>query len=485
MNKKSVLNDPRVTSGTQSSFVNKNAYSVVINGDNSNVAGPVDGDQHGSLSYNFSITNESTRFAQTRYPFPPFIIRFSAGKVKINQVKEGLIEHCKKIHDFDVHIINCRASNGILPNNEYDILIFSKDVSSFSFLLDKAHWPEAFGNEKYDFSSYPAIPPQLCLLVKNVDLLIDFDEFCDDIKSRYPHIKNVIRMKNKFQNPIKLIKLELTSADTRNELLNKKKININHISYDVIEYLAPANVLICSKCMALGHFKKQCVQVKETCRTCGELADDMKSHKCSLIEKCIHCNQNHKSTSLKCPVVKSFRAELTRKILHLNKQPVPVAAILSNNFDFNSTNFPHLPHAFSTTSTVNNFNNSMMVKLDDLIGKLSEVKEHLVKLEVKHDKVEKFIVEKNKNDELVKENFNTLSNMHLNLKKDVVQLNIFVNRHENMFIKLLIPMFEDLFTVIASQNKDKNGNTLDADLKCKLNRYLIQMKKASEGKQFN
>jgi hypothetical protein len=50
--------------------------------------------------------------------------------------------------------------------------------------------------------------------------------------------------------------------------------------------------------------------------------------------------------------------------------------------------------------------------------------------------------------------------------------------------KLLFPMFEDLFTVIAAQNQDKRGNPLDADLKCKLELYLIQMKKAREGKHF-
>ncbi|CAF4850518.1 unnamed protein product, partial [Rotaria sp. Silwood2] len=31
-----------------------------------------------SHSQQISITTESTRYAQTRYPFPPFIIRFNA-----------------------------------------------------------------------------------------------------------------------------------------------------------------------------------------------------------------------------------------------------------------------------------------------------------------------------------------------------------------------------------------------------------------------
>ncbi|CAF5033088.1 unnamed protein product, partial [Rotaria sp. Silwood1] len=41
-----------------------------------------------SHSQQISITTESTRYAQTRYSFPPFIIRFNVGKVASNQIKE-------------------------------------------------------------------------------------------------------------------------------------------------------------------------------------------------------------------------------------------------------------------------------------------------------------------------------------------------------------------------------------------------------------
>ncbi|CAF4945766.1 unnamed protein product [Rotaria sp. Silwood1] len=438
----------------------------------------VNDNQHQLSSYNFVITNESTRFAQTRYPFSPFVLRFGAGKVTSNQVKENLIVIVKKIHQFDVQVINCRLSSNVLSDNAYDILIYVKDAFSFSFLLEQAHWPKVIGGKSYFFPSAPAIPPQLCLLIKNVDLRIDFDEFCFDIKSNYPQVKNIIIMKNKFQNEIKMVKIELTSSSTRDELLNKKRITVNYIIYDIIEHLAPANVLICSKCMALGHFKKQCSQIKETCRTCGEQVDDMKNHNCSKIEKCIHCGQNHKSSSLKCPVVKSFRTELTRKILQLNNHSSPDMN-LSKNIIFNSTKFPPPPPKSSTSSI-----NPMMDKLDELINKLSEVKNHLANLEAKHDQFEQFILEKNRNDEIVTKKINDISNYHMDLKKNVVQHSLYIDRHENLFCKLLIPMFEDLFSFIAAQNCDKRGNPLDVDLKCKLNRYVVQMKKAIEGKQF-
>ena len=45
-------------------------------------------------------------------------------------------------------------------------------------------------------------------------------------------------------------------------------------------------------------------------------------------------------------------------------------------------------------------------------------------------------------------------------------------------------MFDDLFGLIALQNQDKRGNILDVDLKIKLERYRIQMKKVKEGTYF-
>jgi hypothetical protein len=94
------------------------------------------------------------------------------------------------------------------------------------------------------------------------------------------------------------------------------------------------------------------------------------------------------------------------------------------------------------------------------------------------------MLSKQQNDGIISENLDLLFKKQDDLKKDVMQHSLLIQRHENMFTKLLIPMFADLFSLIASQNYDKKGNPLDADLKCKLERYLIQMKNASEGKHF-
>ncbi|CAF0830444.1 unnamed protein product [Rotaria sordida] len=237
--------------------------------------------------------------------------------------------------------------------------------------------------------------------------------------------------------------------------------------------------------MALGHFKRQCNQIYGTCKTCGEQCADRKIHNCSQIEKCVHCQQNHKSNSLKSPVGKSFRIELTKKLLNLNNHPTTSSSSYNNNnnnnirkYIYDISNFPPLPTAQVLT------NNPMMIKLDDLMTKMSEIKDQISNAALKHEKFEQFILEKNQNDKRIEEHLDTVTKNTVALKKDVVQHSLLVERHENLFMKVLLPIFEDLFTVICTQNQDKKGNPLDADLKYKLERYRVQMKKASEGKLF-
>ncbi|CAF3276478.1 unnamed protein product [Rotaria socialis] len=197
---------------------------------------------------------------------------------------------------------------------------------------------------------------------------------------------------------------------------------------------------------------KQCTQIKSTCRTCGECADDLKLHVCSKIEKCIHCGQNHKSNSLKCQVVKSFRSELTRKLLSsINCSTSSTNNNLNNmsnsGFKYFSSEFPSMPRPQYLPT---NHNNTMLTKLDDLLEKITEVNNHLSNLESKYSKFEQFMAEKQESDLLVKENLNLLSKQSGEFTKDLVHHSLLIERHDNLFIKSIIPMFEDLFGLIAS-----------------------------------
>ncbi|CAF1562092.1 unnamed protein product [Adineta ricciae] len=86
--------------------------------------------------------------------------------------------------------------------------------------------------------------------------------------------------------------------------------------YPVVEYMALAQVLICSRCMYIGHFQKNCPQKDEvTCKICGAICADLKKHDCHGIAKCIRCGGDHKSSDTKCPKVKDYRAALTRTLV--------------------------------------------------------------------------------------------------------------------------------------------------------------------------
>ncbi|CAF4085588.1 unnamed protein product, partial [Rotaria magnacalcarata] len=390
-----------------------------------------------------NLTTAATRYATSRFPFQPFIVRFDTEQVNLNQFKESIVNHFKSSHQAEVEILNCRTSKVKCNNNDIDFLLYLKNSTSFALLYDKLNWPLTIAGKEFTFPSWPSIPPQLSVIIKNVNINIEFEEFSNEVKALVHDVINVVRMNNKFGNDIHLVKLELSSTSTRQDLLNAKKLIVNYISYDVIEFLSPATVLICSKCSGIGHFRTQCTEQHETCKTCAQAFSDLKNHRCTADPVCKHCSGNHLSNSAKCPVT----------------------IVL----------FPYNPPQA--------LNNSVMMKLDELMTKITDVKDHLAILSSKHDKFEQFMIDKTQQDELVKQQMDLLQKNDHELKKDLVQLKVLFERHDNMFLKLLFPMFEDLFFFIASTNQDKRGNTLDADLKCRLERYLIHVKKSRESKQ--
>ena len=137
-----------------------------------------------------------------------------------------------------------------------------------------------------------------------------------EVKEKYPDIANVIRLKNKAQQPVRAVKLEFLSTKLRDEILAAGEISISYTKLKVVKYYAQANVLICSICYGIGHFRKNCAQKNEsTCKMCGEKCTSLKEHQCSGMLKCIHCGGAHVSNDAKGNVVKDYRAALTRNLL--------------------------------------------------------------------------------------------------------------------------------------------------------------------------
>lgn len=435
----------------------------------------------------YVISDDATRYAQSRFPFPPFTIRFTAGNVNEKQVAQDVVDNWKKNRQVEVAIIHVRRSTMKCLNKEYDFLIYVKDAGSFCALSSSPNWPKTIGGECYTFPSLPSFPPQLSIIIKNVDLRIDSNEISANLKMVYPDIHNVIRLKNRSQYPIKLIKVEILSVATRDEIISSGRLSLNGITYEVEEYLAPASVLICSKCMGIGHFKKQCKQILTTCKVCGSTCTDTRDHNCSLICKCIHCGGDHFSNALKCPVVKNYRADLTKKLLGMKTSatypPTSQSSINFTNYNYDPANFPPLPSAPRWSINSDN-TNPMIMKFEELFTGMSKLNIALEKIVRKNDQLEQFLVDTSDKIDALSTKVNDLNTFNKNIEKVLSQHEVKLTRHDNLFSKLVLPMLDEISSFMASLNVGKHGSTLDADFKVKLSRMRAQLNNASQGKPF-
>ncbi len=118
--------------------------------------------------------------------------------------------------------------------------------------------------------------------------------------------------------------MELLSSKLCDEILAAGEISIFHMKLKVVEYYSQANVLICSNCCGIGHFRKNCTQKGEApCKTYGEKCANLKDHQCTGIMKCIHCGGPHGSNdkaldALEDPgsSIPSYRSKVTRGIFY-------------------------------------------------------------------------------------------------------------------------------------------------------------------------
>ncbi|CAF4646630.1 unnamed protein product, partial [Rotaria socialis] len=436
------------------------------------------------------ITSESARYAQTRFPFQPFIIRFSSGKVKEKQAAQELVKHYKDIQHTDMSIAHIRQSTLKCQQNDYDLLIYVKDSLSFITLFDQQNWPKKIDGMDFTFPSTPSFPPQLAFIIKNVDLQMNMDDFTNEVKTTYPEIHNVIRLKNKFQNNIKLIKIEILSSMKREEILNKGKIIVQSMTYDVEAYLAPADVLICSKCMGIGHFRRQCTEADETCKVCGTSCPDLRQHKCSTVIKCIHCDGDHHSNALKCPIVKSYRSTLTKKLLSVNRPPPPPSAWsnnnnnngnanINNNYQHNWSDYPQLPPPQQQNIPYSAVSNEMINKIGELIGSMQKFNDTLKRIEKKNQDFEQFIVDSKNNDASLFKKLDQLNEKDKDYKKVHTQHDIKLTRHENVFTKLVLPMLDEIAKFMVNINVDINRGVLNADFQVTINRMRAQLNNAN------
>ena len=454
-----------------------------------------------NVSAHASQLAASTRYALSRFPFPPVTLRFKSLAVKsgAKKIMEEISAHFSSAHLSKITFLHGRPSNVRCDLNETDLLLYAKDVTSFATLLDQYKWPPTLGGEEFSFPSSPSIPPQLAIIIRNVDASVDVADMLVALKESFPSTRNVIRLKNKFGNDTDRLKVELSSPVERQALLDGRRVALHHTMYSVGEYLAPASVLICSKCCGIGHFRRQCTETLDSCKKCGQSCPDMKAHQCSAAPSCKHCNGDHLSNSLKCPVIRSFRAELTRKLLNSN----------TNTYDYHETG--PAPRGTSTFRAIpstllpvpsgsalassrpwpqdRRIEASMSTKLDSLINGLAKVHETLNKVCESNARFERFMVDQHERVRLLEHEVSNLQCKDEVLETELAQCKTTCAVHQKEVVliasqtkKLILPIIDDVLLALGRLNKDSSGRTLDAELHCRFERYRAQVTKAVTGK---
>ncbi|CAF1393545.1 unnamed protein product, partial [Didymodactylos carnosus] len=156
---------------------------------------------------------------------------------------------------------------------------------------------------------------------------------------------------------------------------------------------------------------------------------NLKDHHCSSDPKCKHCNGDHAANSTKCPVVKSFRPELTRNLLNNNNNRASSYSSTVNNnnsYQYNASDFPHMPTRWLPS------NGSMISKLDELITGMSKVNEILEKMSETNKIFEQFIIDKNEHDMKVINEIEHLKSNDRKLEKDLALFNAKNISHDNL-----------------------------------------------------
>ena len=218
-------------------------------------------------------------------------------EVREKTVVEDLIRHTADKWSFELKTVAYRRKR--LENSEHRILIFVENSDSFVFLHDQRNCPNTLADRQCTIRR-SSIPAQLTLVIPSVSLQIDWDDFIQELKEKYPDVANIIRLKNQAQQPVRAVKSEFLPSKRRDKILSADEISIAHMKLKVVEYYAQANVLICSNCYGIGHFQKNCPQKNEsTCKICGEQYANLKDHQCFGVLKCIHCRGAHVSNDAK------------------------------------------------------------------------------------------------------------------------------------------------------------------------------------------
>ena len=99
--------------------------------------------------------------------------------------------------------------------------------------------------------------------------MISFDEVLEAVSDICQSKCLLDEMKGSMTNKSRHIRLDIASKEKIRKILNNGVLPLIGHLIEVTEFLAPSQVLICSRCNQPGHVKKECNGPFDRCRRCG------------------------------------------------------------------------------------------------------------------------------------------------------------------------------------------------------------------------
>jgi hypothetical protein len=275
------------------------------------------GIKKGSTTAN--VTQHALNYAVTQQ-LPPFKIQCeprvkeqAEGAHLIKSLFSFIQEEFKKLNKhygrpmgFDTWYIDQQGS----------LVCYTKEMELFVYLWDITHYPAQLGNTKITPIIPVHLPPQHTLILKFVPKEITNEEIQEAIADICHSKYTIEEMKGSTTSRARHVRIDLSSKKELNQILQNGVFPMNGQLLEVAEFLAPPQILICARCNAPGHTKKECKEASDKCRRCGTDRTTGEHQHCDI--KCHHCGGEHIATDYRCPKIAHFRREL---IAELRRRP--------------------------------------------------------------------------------------------------------------------------------------------------------------------
>ena len=187
------------------------------------------------MSQQPEISQQAHRFPETRFAFPPFVIRFN------QEVDESTMINVLENHFSSTYAFNLELAAHRL-RGEGELLLFVNNRESFEIFFDDLKWPPSIGLLNYEKIGPTHLPPQFSIVLRNVPLNIETDDLLNTIEEEHLDALTIHRILNKDKRPASFVRVDIQSVKTIDEILKKRFIYVTNIRLAVSEYLAPAKV---------------------------------------------------------------------------------------------------------------------------------------------------------------------------------------------------------------------------------------------------